>query len=101
MDRGFGRGLQPQVERPPPGYWTSADAAGLPIYPGLVRYDEVVGEGTIDHALRFTIAAPNGASSTPPLTRRRRITDPTVRPWGLRFRMKSGYRAPSFSDEVG
>ena len=39
-----------------PDYWTSADAAGLPIYPGLVRYDEVVGEGLIDHALRFTIS---------------------------------------------
>ena len=39
-----------------PDGWTSADAAGLPIYPGLVRYDEVVEEGVIDHALRFTIS---------------------------------------------
>lgn len=39
-----------------PDGWTSADAAGLPIYPGLVRYDEVVQAGVIDHALRFTIS---------------------------------------------
>ena len=39
-----------------PDGWTSADAAGLPIFPGLVRYDEVVQQGVIDHALRFTVA---------------------------------------------
>ena len=39
-----------------PDGWTSADAAGLPIFPGLVRYDEVVQEGVIDHALRFTVS---------------------------------------------
>jgi hypothetical protein len=37
-----------------PATWTSADAAGLPILPGLVRYDEVVSQGVIQHALRFT-----------------------------------------------
>ena len=40
-----------------PDGWTSADAAGLPIFPGLVRYDEVVEQGVINHALRFTVAA--------------------------------------------
>src|SRR6185436_10493092 len=39
-----------------PAGWTSADAAGLPIFPGLVRYDEVVGQGEIRHALRFTVS---------------------------------------------
>ena len=39
-----------------PAGWTSADAAGLPILPGLARYDEVAA-GAIDHALRFTVAA--------------------------------------------
>ena len=39
-----------------PAGWTSADAAGLPILPGLARYDEAVTEGVIDHALRFTVA---------------------------------------------
>ena len=38
-----------------PDFWTSADAAGLPIFPGLVRYEEVVEQGVIDHALRFTV----------------------------------------------
>ncbi len=41
-----------------PADWTSADAAGLPIFPGLVRYDEVR-EGTIDHAIRFTLQSQN------------------------------------------
>jgi len=40
-----------------PAGWTSADAAGLPIFPGLVRYDEVVGRKAINHALRFTPTA--------------------------------------------
>jgi len=39
-----------------PDRWTSADAAGLPIFPGLVRYDEVVEKGVINHALRFTVS---------------------------------------------
>src|SRR5262249_50937937 len=39
-----------------PIFWTSADAAGLPIFPGLVRYDEVVEQGAIHHALRFTVS---------------------------------------------
>ena len=39
-----------------PARWTSADAAGLPILPGLVRYDEVVGKKAIEHAVRFTLA---------------------------------------------
>jgi hypothetical protein len=41
-----------------PDGWTSADAAGLPIFPGLVRYDEVL-KGTIDHAIRFTLQSQN------------------------------------------
>ena len=41
-----------------PSGWTSADAAGLPIFPGLVRYDEIV-KGVIDHAIRFTLSSGN------------------------------------------
>ena len=41
-----------------PAGWTSADAAGLPIFPGLVRYDEVL-KGTINHAIRFTLTSSN------------------------------------------
>jgi hypothetical protein len=47
-----------------PYTWTSADAAGLPIFPGLARYDEVVA-GTIQHALRFTLQN-SQAAFTPP-----------------------------------
>ena len=43
-----------------PDGWTSADAAGLAILPGLVRYDEVYGAGEIEHALRVTVRATNG-----------------------------------------
>ncbi len=43
-----------------PDGWTSADAAGLAILPGLVRYDEVFGPDEIDHAFRFTVRATNG-----------------------------------------
>ena len=45
-----------------PEGWTSADAAGLPLFAGLVRYDEVV-KGTIDHAIRFTLANGNTLAS--------------------------------------
>ena len=52
---GSGAMFDLQVERRAPERWTSADAAGLPIFPGLVRYDEVVEQGEILHALRFTV----------------------------------------------
>ena len=49
------RDLGSEAEPGRPAGWTSADAAGLPILPGLVRYDEVVEQGAIEHALRFTL----------------------------------------------
>src|SRR5205085_3977683 len=52
LARRLGRDLEPALE-PPPAGWTSADAAGLPILPGLARYDEVA-RGAIRHAIRFT-----------------------------------------------
>ena len=73
-----------------PRGWTSADAAGLPILPGLARYDEVK-RGRIDHALRFTA----------PRTRRRYIyparhfasdsNDPSLPAMGQRFRLRASY----------
>ena len=59
--------------------WTSADAAGLAILPGLVRYDEVFGPDPIRHAFRFTVRRTNGTSSRP-LTPR--ATRRALRPWG-------------------
>ena len=53
---GLGRDLDLRSNALRPAGWTSADAAGLPIFPGLARYDEVA-RGVIDHALRFTVRA--------------------------------------------
>ncbi len=83
-----------------PDGWTSADAAGLPIYPGLVRYDEVVEEGVIDHALRFTISRTQKGFIHPATHHASEITDPNVPPMGARFRMKAGYSCAAYSAEV-
>jgi hypothetical protein len=82
-----------------PASWTSADAAGLPILPGLVRYNEVA-EGEIRHALRFTA----------PLTRREYIwparhyasslTEMQYPPMGQRFRLQASFDISGFSPEA-
>jgi hypothetical protein len=83
-----------------PAGWTSADAAGLPIFPGLLRYDEAA-SGTIRHALRFTLPrarrawqAPAGHCGT--------TTDASTPPYGSRWRLKasfdeSPYRGPALA----
>ena len=63
-----------------PDTWTSADAAGLPILPGLVRPDEIRA-GHIDHALRFTVQTTSGATSTRPPTRPARRPRRARRRW--------------------
>ena len=83
-----------------PDFWTSADAAGLPIFPGLVRYEEVVEQGVIDHALRFTVSQTQRAFVHPATHYASNNTDPNVPPMGLRFRMKSSYNCGGFSAEV-
>jgi hypothetical protein len=83
-----------------PDFWTSADAAGLPIFPGLVRYEEVVMEGVIDHALRFTVEETQRAFIHPATHYASDITDPNLPPMGLRFRMKADYECSGFSQEV-
>ncbi|MDB4965035.1 MAG: hypothetical protein JWN44_724 [Myxococcales bacterium] len=77
--------------------WTSADAAGLPIFPGLVRYDEVM-SGEIKHALRFTIVNSQKGYVAPATHFASSKTDPNLPPMGLRVRLKasvdiSGYPA--------
>lgn len=79
---------------------TSADAAGLPIFPGLVRYDEVVERGEIRHALRFTVAQSQRAYIHPATHYASSNTDPNTPPMGLRFRMKASYDCSSYSAEV-
>jgi len=73
-----------------PAGWTSADAAGLPILPGLVCRDEVL-SGHIDHALRFTIAASQRGYISPATHQAGSTTDPNVAPMGARFRLKASF----------
>jgi hypothetical protein len=77
---------------------TSADAAGLPILPGLVRYDEVTA-GVINHALRFTVAQTQHAFVLPATHDTGSSTDPTRPPMGLRFRLKASFDLTPFHGE--
>ncbi len=74
-----------------PAGWTSADAAGLPIFPGLVRYDEVVEQGAIHHALRFTCVRTRRAYIAPARHFASNKTDPDLPPMGMRVRLKASY----------
>ncbi|HVH51506.1 MAG TPA: hypothetical protein VM690_05135 [Gaiellaceae bacterium] len=78
-----------------PAGWTSADAAGLPIFPGLARYDEVA-RGVIDHALRFTVQRTRRAYIYPARHYASSSTDPTLPPMGLRVRLKANVDISSF-----
>jgi hypothetical protein len=70
--------------------WTSADAAGLPIFPGLVRYDEVAA-GHLDHAIRVTFESTRNAWVHPASHCAGDTSDPSAPPMGLRLRLKAGY----------
>ena len=78
-----------------PRGWTSADAAGLPILPGLARYDEVR-RGRIDHALRFTAARTRRAFVYPARHFASDLIDPDLPAMGQRLRLKRGYRISRF-----
>ena len=73
-----------------PAGWTSADAAGLPILPGLVRYDEVAA-GVIPHALRFTVDRTQRAYVWPARHYASSLTDPALPPMGLRVRLRASF----------
>jgi len=73
-----------------PDGWTSADAAGLPIFAGLVRYDEVAA-GAIRHAIRFTVARTQRAYIHPATHCASSSTNPSLPPMGLRLRLEAGY----------
>jgi hypothetical protein len=73
-----------------PAGWTSADAAGLPILPGLARYEDVA-KGRIDHALRFTVQETRRAYVWPARHFASDKTDPDLPPMGARFRLKRSY----------
>jgi len=78
-----------------PAGWTSADAAGLPIFPGLARYDEVA-RGVIDHALRFTAERTRRAYVYPARHYASSSSDPTLPPMGLRVRLKASVDISDF-----
>lgn len=83
-----------------PDGWTSADAAGLPILPGLVRYDEVIERGVIPHALRFTVSKTQNAYIAPASHYASNSSDSNRPPMGLRLRMKASYDCSNYSSEV-
>jgi hypothetical protein len=78
-----------------PAGWTSADAAGLPIFPGLARYDEAR-RGVIDHALRFTVARTRRAYVYPARHYASDLTSPSLPPMGLRVRLKASFDVRPF-----
>ena len=78
--------------------WTSADAAGLPIFPGLARYDEVA-SGQINHALRFTISRSQKGYVLPATHYASSSTDPNRPPMGLRLRLKASFDISRFTGE--
>jgi hypothetical protein len=83
-----------------PDGWTSADAAGLPILPGLVRYDEVVGKKAIEHALRFTLRKSRRAYVPPASHWASKDLDEDLAPMGMRVRLKADYNISGFAPEV-
>lgn len=84
------------VDEQRPYTWTSADAAGLPVFPGLARYDEVAA-GQIQHGLRFTLPS-SAAAFTPPASHwASTSSNAFAAPMGMRLRLKSSYNISGFS----
>jgi hypothetical protein len=79
-----------------PWAWTSADAAGLPIFPGLARYDEVAA-GQIPHALRFTVPQSRAAFTPPASHWAANSSSSSAPPMGMRIRLKSSFDVSHFS----
>jgi hypothetical protein len=78
---------------------TSADGAGLPIFPGLVKYDEVL-HGSIAHALRFTTKQPQNAYIWPARHKIGSASDPNLPPMGIRLRLKASVNISSYAPQV-
>jgi hypothetical protein len=86
-----------RAPKPRPAGWTSADAAGLPILPGLARYDEICGARALRHALRFTVKTSRHAYVPPASHFASRHTDENLPPMGMRVRLKSGFDTSAFT----
>jgi hypothetical protein len=79
-----------------PAGWTSADAAGLPIFPGLVRYEEACEQQEIRHALRFTVRRTRHAFVSPARHYAADSRDSSVPPMGMRVRLRADYDVSGF-----
>ena len=82
-----------------PDGWTSADAAGLPIFPAVVRYDELK-RGMVEHAMRVTVQRTRRAYVAPATHFASRLTDENLPRMGERLRLKADFNISSFSPEV-
>jgi hypothetical protein len=82
-----------------PYTWTSADAAGLPIFPGLARYDEVA-NGVINHALRFTLPSSLAAFVPPAKHWAANSTDTYAPPMGMRLRLHASFDTSTYSPQA-
>jgi hypothetical protein len=82
-----------------PAGWTSADAAGLPILPGLIRYDEVAA-GEIKHAIRFTVPQTRREYIWPARHHASSLTGSQYPPMGARFRLKSSFDISGYAPQV-
>lgn len=82
-----------------PAGWTSADAAGLPILPGLVRYDEVMEAKEIRHALRFTVVKSRHGYVAPATHFASPHTDQNLPPMGMRVRLKADFDVSGYPAE--
>jgi hypothetical protein len=79
-----------------PAGWTSADAAGLAIFPGLARYDEIVERGELRHALRFTVKKTLRGYIAPATHWASRSNDRRLPPMGLRVRLRADFDVTKF-----
>jgi hypothetical protein len=82
-----------------PDGWTSSDAAGLPVFPAVVRYDEVAA-GMVEHAMRFTVRRTRRAYVYPATHFASRQTDPSLPRMGERFRLRADFDVSGFSPHV-
>ena len=80
--------------------WTSADAAGLPIFPGLARYDEICIKKNLTHALRFTVVKTRRAFIPPASHFASKSNDPALPPMGLRVRLKQSFNITPFPPDA-
>jgi hypothetical protein len=87
------------TSRSRPAGWTSADAAGLPVFPGLVRYDEV-SAGRISHALRFTVNRTRKAYVAPARHFASSATSINLPPMGMRVRLKASFQIGSYPKQA-